>query len=851
MKIFRLLFLFFFAFSFAQNDYNYTSYGTNNGLSSSQIYDIYQDKKGYIWLATQKGIIRYNGYEFEKFGSNEKLEDAVLDFFPQGNGQIWCRTLNTQKTFFIDEKSEEIKLYDYNDKLNSLISKKSVVESIYLDDEQSLHIGGKGINGEIIISEEGEVLKPPSDTELTEGTYIISKEYSSENPFFFLSNDTTKLNKHLIKTKLKGALRSVITLGNEPYTIFINGELVEVITDKGNIHTSIKNNYTPLGLKTINDSQFFVGYHHGGARIVDINGNTNATFLEGLSVTNFLIDHHGGYWFSTLNSGLFYIKNPCIKNKRIPFIENPHVNSLAKDENNTLYFSTTDGCIVRFKQDEKAVMFSKSAGNIHGLVTSDTIKNELFIYNNNRLITPFNKNIELGYTLKLSEPDGGSTILASSNGAVRIITPEYVNSIDTPYRVLDAIIRKDTLYIGTSKGLFKQNETSFTSFFPKGTPFFDARIEDIDIHPKNEELYLATVGKGIIVVKKGSTYTIDTKDGLNSNTVKEIYFENENVLWACTNKGVNRIVFGVDNDIDIKGVSVQEGLISNEIEDIEIIDDIVWLGTKKGITYFPKSVLESNKPGAYFLKIKSIKVNDSIQVTSRSQKLKYNENNLEFFVEGILFANNKLKYKYKLEGFDEEWQLSDNRKIRFSSLPHGSYTFMVKACDNENDCSENVQTYSFNIKLPYWKTLWFQLTCLIAILLLIYLFLRIKILYTNRSFTRELMRLLIKRVNKNEKYILFKEGKKEIKIKTSEILYVKSSGNYIDIITEYKNYTLRTKIGCFIESTPDPLEYIRIHRSYIIRLDKVHSKSKTEVTINNEKLPVSTKYVSELDKIHF
>lgn len=851
MKIFRLLFLFFFAYSSAQDEYNYTSYGTNNGLSSSQIYDLYQDKKGYIWLATQKGIIRYNGYEFEKFGSNEKLEDAVLDFFPQGNGQIWCRTLNTQKTFFIDEKSEEIKLYDYNDKLNNLISKKSVVESIYLDAEQSLHIGGKGINGEIIISNKGEVLQPPANTELVEGTHIVSKKTFSENSFFFLSNDTTTLSKHLVKTKLKGTLRSVVTLGNKPYTIFINGELIEVVTDKGDIYTSVKNKYTPLGLRTINDSQFFVGYHHGGARIIDINGNVSATFLEGLSVTNFLIDHNGGYWFSTLNSGVFYIKNPCIKNKIIPSIENPHVNSLARGKNNTLYFSTTNGCIINLKQGKKAEMFSKSTIDIKGLVTSDTIKNELFIYNNNRLITPFNKNIDLGYTLKLSEPDNDSTILASSNGAVRIITPEYVNSIDTPYRVLDAILRKDTLYIGTSKGLFVQSGSSFIPFFREDTSIFDSRIEDIDIHPKKEELYLATVGKGIIVVKKDSTYIINTKDGLNSNTIKEIYFENENTLWACTNKGVNRIVFGVDNHIDIKGVSVQEGLISNEIEDIEVIDDIVWLGTKKGITFFPKSVLESNKSSTYFLKIKSLKVNDSIQIISRSQQLKYNENNLEFFVEGILFANNRLKYKYKLEGFNEEWQFSDNRKIRFSSLPHGSYTFMVKACDNEKDCSENIQTYSFIIKLPYWKTWWFRLSCLLIVLLFLYLFFRTKILYTNRSFTRELMRLLIKRVNKNEKYILFKEGKKEIKIKTNEILYVKSSGNYIDIITEHKNYTLRTKIGCFIKSTPDPLEYIRIHRSYIIRLDKVHSKSKTEVTINNEKLPVSTKYVSELNKIHF
>ncbi len=90
-----------------------------------------------------------------------------------------------------------------------------------------------------------------------------------------------------------------------------------------------------------------------------------------------------------------------------------------------------------------------------------------------------------------------------------------------------------------------------------------------------------------------------------------------------------------------------------------------------------------------------------------------------------------------------------------------------------------------------------------------------------------------------------------IKIPTKELLYIKSSGNYLDIITSSKTYTIRCKIGDFIASTPDALEYLRVHRSYIIRIDKVSGKSKNSVTIKEHTIPIGETYFTQLDKIQF
>lgn len=50
--------------------YNYNIY---NGLPSNRIYDIITDKHGYLWIATEKGVVKYNGYEFKVFGTSDGL----------------------------------------------------------------------------------------------------------------------------------------------------------------------------------------------------------------------------------------------------------------------------------------------------------------------------------------------------------------------------------------------------------------------------------------------------------------------------------------------------------------------------------------------------------------------------------------------------------------------------------------------------------------------------------------------------------------------------------------------------------------------------------------------------------
>ena len=250
------------------------------------------------------------------------------------------------------------------------------------------------------------------------------------------------------------------------------------------------------------------------------------------------------------------------------------------------------------------------------------------------------------------------------------------------------------------------------------------------------------------------------------------------------------------------------------------------------------------------LNLKEVRVNNS-RVVANNIKLQHNQNSVNFTIEAVSNRNtDNIDYYYRLKEIDSSWTKTKNRTISFSSLSPGSYTFEAKASVFNNP-NNFLTSYTFKIAPPFWKSWWFYSICFLLFAALVYLFFKIRILSYNQDVFRELIRLAIRRLKREEQFFKFRANGEDFKIPTNDILYINSQGNYLDIITKKKTYTIRCKIGDFISKTPDALEYLRIHRSYIIRIDQVSSKGKNWVVIRDYKIPVGETYLSELDNIQF
>ncbi|WP_298420205.1 LytTR family transcriptional regulator DNA-binding domain-containing protein [uncultured Kordia sp.] len=862
-RFFTFLFLCFFKFSFSQ-DCIYTEFGINDGLPSLEIYDLYQDKNGNIWSASDRGLAAYNGYEFKEYGIKDGiLNHVILDFYPQKDGNIYCSTFDNQ-LFYFNEEFNGFKPYAYNSILKQELRFQQHINSLYVDSEGSLHISCDVMFGKLIISKNGDIIEKPKLYSINEKKrYWMDLQVKGDDSFFqYYTNDSIKNDKNTLKFSVDGTMNNeAIFLKGSENTVLKNSKEIRLVNKYGNIVKTIKMDNAPISIKKIDDNHFFTGYFFGGGIIRDKDGNIVEHFLKDKSVSDFLIDNEGGYWFSTLHSGMFYVKEPSIK-----FVKtNVHspIWTLTKNSENELYVGYSTGEVIKLDTNYNTTYEQEFANNSKAFVEFDAINKQLYVHSNEIFYKKkhqsdakiyFKDSLTLSYAVKLSEPSTQGMVISQRSKFTILQNDASATHITTPFRTQDAAIWNDETYLGTPLGVYISKNDTIISLAETNS-IFKNRVDDIDINEQRKELYFATLGAGIILydIETKEVRNITKQDGLSSDIINELYIENKNELWVCTNAGLNKILFHENNTYEITGLKSVNGLLNDGIKDVEVINNTVWIASRKGLIHAPKYLFDQkNETNSYYLRIKNCFVNDMVATPEKLKNLSYTENRLEFLVEGVSFKkSNELLYKYKVEGLDTKWYYTKNRSISYPVLPYGNYTFKVAATISKNNENLTFLEIPIHITAPFWKQAWFIISVIFAIGLLIFLFFKYRILSYNRHIIRELLRLIVKKIKRKEKYFTFKEAGKEIRIKTDTILYVKSSGNYIELITETKNYTIRKKIGEFIDLMPDPLEYLRIHRSYIIRMEKVAEKNNKEVTINDEKLPVSNTYVEELNNLIF
>lgn len=824
----------------------YEHFGVDEGLPSSEVYDVYQDKQGYVWFATDKGLSRYNGYEFKNYTTKDGLPgNTILDFYPQKNGQVWCYEYHSQSLFYFDEVFDGFKPYKFNNALKEQLSPNSIIKSVTIDAKGTLYTGGYYLYGYIEINKKG-IIKRYFDL----SSYKVKEERikgvnlgirNEINTFFSLHHDyKPQKDIFFINSKNITTSRLDFVFLNENNIVFID-EKLGVLHKNDGVKYYETEQY-PIGIRKINNDSFFVGYYSNGAEIRDISGTIIERFLPSKSVSNFLLDAEGGYWFTTIDDGVFYIKNPDIK-----VLSEEHISSLVKDHLNNLYLGFENGNIGRHVNKTIETLYT-GLSNDAALVEFDDVQNIIYGYAD-LYLKDFTHNKKSFYLTANKLPENiEDSIFASVAYGFYKRKNDSIKLFKSNYKVQDACSYNETILVATSSGLFIQKDTIIEPY--QSLTILKSRIDDIDLNKRTNTLYMASQGAGVIV-KSDSIYNITKKNGLTNNIVSEVNIENDSTVWACTNTGLNRITFKPNNTFDVATITKADGLLSNDIDDVEIINDTVWVATKKGLCYFKKDVLAKKETSKILsLSLKKVTVNNK-RVYSENLKLKHSENNLDFKLQGISHKNiNKINYLYRLKEIDTSWIRTTNREINFPSLSPGDYTFQAKASvlNNQNN---HLISYTFKIRPPFWRSWWFYGICLLFVLGLVYLFFKIRVLTYNKDIIRELIRLTIKRLKRKEQLYKFRSNGEDFKIPSHDILYIKSHGNYLDITTSKKTYTIRCKIGDFIATTPDALEYLRVHRSYIIRIDQVSSKGRNWVVIKDQKIPVGQTYLNQLEKIQF
>ena len=99
------------------SDYNYTQFTVEDGLPSNECHDVVQDSLGYIWIATDKGLVRYDGYELKTYGMAKGLKNiSCLRLFLDHENNVWINTYG-KEIYKYDQSIDSIVPYQYNHQL--------------------------------------------------------------------------------------------------------------------------------------------------------------------------------------------------------------------------------------------------------------------------------------------------------------------------------------------------------------------------------------------------------------------------------------------------------------------------------------------------------------------------------------------------------------------------------------------------------------------------------------------------------------------------------------------------------------------------------------------------------------
>ncbi|HEY6160518.1 MAG TPA: two-component regulator propeller domain-containing protein, partial [Bacteroidia bacterium] len=357
--------------------------------------------------------------------------------------------------------------------------------------------------------------------------------------------------------------------------------------------------------------------------------------------------------------------------------------------------------------------------------------------------------------------------------------------------------KQQRLWIGSSGGglsLLVENDgkISFRNFTSREGLADDAVLcldEDAD-----GNIWTGNFG-GISVVdpSSGKIKKITKKDGLSSNTVYAIAFVDDNYLLVGTNNGIDKLdaaQFRRSGLVHTTHFGKDEGFGGVECNTGSVLkseDGKIYFGTVKGVfIYDPAQDVQSTiEPLTHVTNVRLFFENfdHSLYTDSAAgagplpahMTFPYNQNHLTFDFAGLSFTvSKKVKYRYMIEGFDQEFTKEGIETFAtYSNLPPGNYVFKVIACNSDGKWNTVPASFRFTITPPFWRTWWFYILCSGIFIFGVYSFIRIRTARLER--VQEMLR-------------------EQVQVKTRELREEKSTVEEQKKLIEKKNHDITSSI---------------------------------------------------------
>jgi len=717
-------------------------------VSSNMIHALCLDKDGNLWVGNDQGLDRYD-FKTETFTHiNASNTDAVRCIVNDQNNNCW----------FIGGPL----LMKYDGKTGKISDYKSFQ-----------HFEATSI----AINTDGTVWVSSSIGNL-EKLDTITHSFTSYSMF----KNSRPVASNFIE-KIYGAGDNKIFVGttNQGFKEFdcTNGRYRDLLTynpNKTEIYVRDFVRYTDHEFWIATESGVFI-YDTKKNSFINLKKHFNDPYsISDNAVYAVYKDAEGGLWAGTYFGGVnYYPKQYSTFNKFYPGsdktgLQGNVVREICKDQYGNLWMGTEDNGLNKLSPDKRTwthyspgVKNSISNTNIHGLLANG---NELFIGTFER----------------------GLDILDIPSGKVirYYLAGEAKNLLKSNFIITFCKTRSGVILVGTTRGLYRYNNTTKDFTLINGVPPYDfiycitedhsgkiwvgtvhdgiyhydpvkdtgSKLSDVHaitntlnsssvngvFEDSDHQLWFATEGLGLWnynpIQKSYKFYNLN--NGFPSNYVFRILEDSEKNIWISTTRGLVSLNITTRN---IKIYTKASGLLSDQFNynsAFEDTDGTMYFGCVKGMVSFNPSQFKKNNFVApvYITGIQvhnqEISVNGSDSLLHRSimctKQIKLNHNQSSFSIDfaALSYPSPEMtQYKYMMKGLDKGWTLlKTNRKVYFTQLQPGHYTFMVMAANNNGSWLTKGAKLDITIAPSFWESTWAYIIYILLILLTVYYLLR-------------------------------------------------------------------------------------------------------------------------------
>ncbi|WP_242204237.1 hybrid sensor histidine kinase/response regulator transcription factor [Aestuariivivens insulae] len=649
-----------------------------------------------LWLATNAGLIKLNTnkktfmrYVSNKDGTASLSSNLIRALLKTTNGNLWVKTVNGID--FLNNQDKTFKNYAYP-KGSSKEVNVNYTPTLYKDSKGTMWMGFKSglaffneaedafqfyktSKGKIAVTDEVRSIHEDQYGKLWVGTYkglyILDKNKNEVSHYVHDENDPNSLSQNSIYKIFQdnkgdiwiGTYAGGIDYYNRSYDLFR--------------HISTGTNRTKLNYKVVSSivetpsNELWIGTEGGGINVYNkktgtfkyYTANDNPNSISANNVKAMIRDHAGNFWIGTHDGGLNFL-NPrvspfaFIKYRNIPndstSVSDDRIISLLEDHENNIWIGTSGGGLNVLNN------------------TSGTIS---------RVADPSKVMGQIVFTI-VETLDKKSLLIGSNLGLAKLdLSTKELSPID---------------FIGTNSASGNRSVTVLSIF-----------------EANNQNLWVGTEGDGLYNYNliSGETIAYGKQQGLPNDVVYGIVPDNNNNIWLSTNNGLSRINL---QSLEIKNFYESDGLQGNEFNYGAYLKDksgnLLFGGTNGFNIFNPNDIVENTFVPP--VSITSFKVNNKpyLNITDSISEitLKHYQNVFNFdFVALSYLQPNKNQYAYKLVGFDEDWNYVGNKKsATYTNLDDGTYTFKVKASNNDGLWNEQGTSINLRILPAPWDTWW-------------------------------------------------------------------------------------------------------------------------------------------------